>query len=158
MTPELSDSRILAGLKARAAELRAANGYHYDAGANIYLGRVFDIRADSLPGLVITQPDFDSDVVDEDEDATVVSMSSEFVVEAYAEVSKTDPLPDLMNLRADLLRAFYRPRIDHADTLGGIEVDVRLVSTAKVMPDSGASVGMAQLTLRVEYLETFTGD
>lgn len=147
----MKDRDILDALKARAAEILSANGYNTNAGAQLYLGRVIDPEHDTIPCLVITQPDFDADVVEDDEDTTDLGMSSEFVVEGYLEVDQFDPLPDLMDLRADLVRGFYRPTPDRPDSLGALGCDVRLVSTTKLMPAPGARIGMAQLTLRIDY-------
>lgn len=159
----MMDAQILAALKTRAAQLRVANGYHTDAGVRIFLGRVLDLKHDPLPALVLTQPDIDSDVVEDDESPAVPQMVSEYVAEAYIHVDLADPLAGLMQLREDLLRCLYRPgqqarpghprSPDTPDTLGLEGVELRLVSTSKVMPDAGSTVGMVQLTLRAEYIE-----
>lgn len=159
----MKDRDILDALKARAAEILTANGYNTDAGAQLYLGRVLDLKHDTLPALVLTQPDIDSDVVEDDESPTAPQMVSEYVAEAYAHVDLDDPLAGLMQLREDLVRCLYRPghqarpghprSPDTPDTLGLEGVELRLVSTSKVMPDAGSTVGMVQLTLRAEYIE-----
>lgn len=151
------DLAILTALRARAAQILVANGYHTNAGAQIYLGRVFDLEHDPVPAIVITQPEDDADLVEDDETPTVPRWISTFVVEGYAPVSATDPLPDLMRLRADLLTACYRPGPDRTDTLGDTVDALVVVGTTKLMPGPGQTVGMAQLTLRAEYAQP-TGD
>jgi hypothetical protein len=147
------DLDILTALRARAAQILTANGYHTNAGAQIYQGRVFDLETDPVPAIVITQPEDDADLVEDDEISTAPRWISTFVLEAYAAVSATDPLPDLMRLRADLLTACYRPEPDRTDTLGDTVAALVVVGTTKLMPAPGQTIGMAQLTLRAEYAE-----
>lgn len=151
----MKDKDILEALRVRAAQILIANGYHTDAGARVLQGKVFDTQTDTLPAIVITQPEDDADYVDDDETSTEPQMVSTFVLEGWREVDQANPLPDLMDLREDLLRACYRPTPDLPDTLGGIVSAMRLDSTTKLMPAPGASIGMAQVVLRVEYHETF---
>lgn len=151
------DLDILTVLRERASGIRHSAGYQSDAGAHVYLGRVFDLESDPVPAIVITQPEDDADLVEDDETPTVLRIASTYVVEAYAQVDADDPLPDLMRLRADLIRAIYRPGADLPDTLGGLINALRLVSSSKLMPAPGSRLGMAQLTLTAEYHQ-HTGD
>ncbi len=151
----MKDLDILDKLRDRAALILTANGYHTNAGLNVFLGRVFDLEADPVPAIVITQPEDDADVVEDDETPTLPRMASLFVVEGYRAVDAADPLPDLMELRADLLHACYKPGADQPDTLDGIATASVLLGSTKLMPAPGGRVGMAQITLRVEYFEPF---
>lgn len=150
----MKDLDILHALRNRMAKVLVANGFATDVCSNIMLGKVFDPQSDALPAVIITQPEDDADVVDDDETATMLRMTSTFVLEAWCECDRNDPLPDLMVLRGDLVRGVYMPSIDSTDALDGVATALRLISTAKFAPTPGSNIGMTQVTLRIEYFQS----
>jgi hypothetical protein len=139
--------RIVAVLRGRLEEIKAAGGYRSDLGDHVYVGRVELAPDDELPAATLL-PGTPTATAQ----GRQINLQWPMTVQALTTADPDDPLGPAEVLLADLKQALFRP----ADTtLGGLAVDALYIGESLLDRDEGGQRVGAQVQLAVNYIETY---
>jgi len=143
--------RPLYELETRLADIQVANGYHTDAGSNVFLGRTYLDQA-KVPAVTV-RPGEDEGTVEDQGGLYQETVSYEIHGICHADPDR--PFEKGHQLAADIRRAIYRARSVDYEDLGGAAARVEPGGT--VVSEAAAGSGFCEVTvaLTITYTERF---
>jgi len=144
--------QIITAMQARLATMTTGNGYNYNMGSNLYLGKqqINETQLDSGPQVQL----YLTDDIPQDSDRHVDPMMIELgmVVIGASFTGSTNPLLMASNMLEDIKSAAL---VVGGETLGGKTLDVGYAGSVIEYPDAGGDAVVVTCNFTTLYEETY---
>lgn len=142
--------RLVLEISSRCQQITVANGFHTNAGQQVFRGRVtFDAEADPLPALSIFAHE---EVIEQNMHDERMDVKLNIAIFAHAETDALNPLDIAEDLVADIKRAVL---LLSNRSAGGLCQDIRYAGREAAPPEDGSNTTSVRVHFEVLYPEIY---
>lgn len=142
--------RLVKTISDRCETIRVANGFHTDAGQQVFRGRMtFDAEVDTFPCISIFAHE---EVIEQNSHDERMDVQLNIAVICHAPQDILNPLDIAEDLVADVKRAVLLLSNRNAD---GLCADIRYAGREAMVPDDGSNTTSVRVHFEVTYPEIY---